>query len=120
MPIDELSRRRFFLFCGIGDPQSLHDQLSRFGANCVGHHFFPDHHGFEATDIDQVQAEAAAAGDEALVTTAKDWVKVSRWTRRAAMPILRLDLAVRFLGDEEKQLMSQIENVIHRAGESQR
>lgn len=120
MPIDELSKRRFFLFCGIGDPQSLHTQLSKYGINYIGHHFFPDHHRFEGADMDRVQAEAAAAGAEALVTTAKDWVKLSLLTRQAAMPILRLDLAVQFLGDGEKQFIDQIENEIHRADDGQR
>lgn len=113
LPIDELNRRRFFLFCGIGDPHSLNAQLTPFGANYVGHHFFPDHHRFESSDIDRVQTEAKAAGAEALITTAKDWVKLPLKTRDGAMPIWRLDLAVQFFDEGQRKLIQQIENVIH-------
>jgi len=45
-----------------------------------------------------------------VVTTEKDWVKVrGRWTAVAAgMPIVRLELAVRFQGEDEERLLGQI------------
>ncbi len=115
LPISELGQRRFFLFCGIGDPQALDAQMSAHGGNYAGHHFFSDHHEFTASDIDQVRSAALAARAQMLVTTAKDWVKIPVSSLDSGMPIWRLDLALEFADDEGGQLIRQVESVIQKA-----
>ena len=102
-PIDELTRRRFFAFCGIGNPAAFHRQLERFGEMYVGRRWFGDHHAYTPSDVRAVLAAADAAGAAWVVTTEKDWAKLRAVVSSIeAERFRRLDVAVRFaLGDED-------------------
>jgi tetraacyldisaccharide 4'-kinase len=110
-PIERLRGKRVFAFCGIGNPDSFQRQLATNGATIVGRHAFGDHHHYEQVDIEQLQRDAAASGAEALVSTEKDWVKLSRLrdgSSRGELPVWRVRLEVEFVGDDEKRLLDQI------------
>jgi tetraacyldisaccharide 4'-kinase len=62
-------------FCAVGNAQAFFDLL-RADFHLVGATAFRDHHQFTQSDIDRITTEARASGAEALVTTAKDEVKV--------------------------------------------
>ena len=64
-------------FCGIGNPGSFFTHLQHAGARVVLTQAYPDHHLYRQTDIDRLIEKAKAAGATALVTTAKDAVKLS-------------------------------------------
>jgi tetraacyldisaccharide 4'-kinase len=63
-------------FAGIGRPEKFIASLDRAGANVVAAHSFPDHHRFADREIAGLRREAERAG-ALLVTTAKDWVRLS-------------------------------------------
>lgn len=110
-PIDLLSRRPFFAFCGIGSPEVFDSQLTRFGKQYVGHHWFDDHHRYTAADLALLRSQAARAGAQLLVTTEKDWMKI------AALPepqsqIMRVDMQVRFLDGSDTRLVGQLRTVL--------
>lgn len=67
-----------FAFCGIGNPQSFLAQIRRSYGNLAGSKSFADHHAFQQHDINDVTAKARSAGATALITTAKDAVKLAR------------------------------------------
>ena len=104
-PLDWIMGRPFFSFSGIGSPRTFHDQLVRAGGKPAGSRAFPDHHEYDASDLAALARDAAAAGAEALLTTEKDWVKVSRLAgaRETNPPILRVEVRIRFQQPEDEQ-----------------
>jgi tetraacyldisaccharide 4'-kinase len=101
-----VDQKAFFAFCGIGSPDSFFSQLAERG-KCVGTRAFADHHAYTATDLAELNQAAQAAGAAALVTTQKDWAKLSRLPP-AALPIVRAGLCIRFAEDHEAQLIERI------------
>ena len=72
--------RKFFLFCGIGNPDSLLRQLASDGLDIRGSRTFRDHHNYTSGEIDELSRAAEAAGADALLTTRKDAVKLKNET----------------------------------------
>ena len=71
---------------GIADPAGFFSALTSAGSTLVATRAFADHHAYSARDIAQVMTAARAAGAAAVVTTAKDLVRL-RPFRPFAMPI---------------------------------
>jgi tetraacyldisaccharide 4'-kinase len=67
-------------FCGIGNPDSFFQLLQREDYSLTYQRSFRDHHNFTQTDIDQILREAQGKGAQALLTTAKDAVKLRSLT----------------------------------------
>lgn len=66
---------RLFAFCALGSPDSFFKSIARkFDVSSV--RSFPDHHPYDGDDIQQIEDESRSAGATALVTTAKDAVKL--------------------------------------------
>ena len=70
-------------FCGIGNPRAFFDQLRDADLDVRHEVSFRDHHKYSQADIDHLTEHAQAKGAQALVTTAKDSVK---------LPTLRFEL----------------------------
>jgi tetraacyldisaccharide 4'-kinase len=71
-------------FAGIGRPEKFIASLRKVGAQVVAAHPFPDHHRFAASEIAGLRQEAERAGAR-LVTTAKDWVRLSPGMRERTL-----------------------------------
>ena len=109
--LGDLSGRSWFAFCGIGDPQTFLRQLERAGGSSAGHRWFADHHRYSEQDMLSLRREAAAAGADLLITTEKDWATLSILSTAAAEgqpPIWRVDLEIRFVGEDERRLLEQV------------
>lgn len=65
-----------FAFAGIGNPDSFITALKSSGIVVTGSCLFPDHHLYSRSDIERIESLAKQSGAEALVTTAKDAVKL--------------------------------------------
>jgi len=88
-------------FAGIGRPEKFFTTLRRLDAHLVFERGFPDHHPFREVEIATLRQTASHNG-AALVTTAKDWVRLPpawrhgieilevelRWRNRAALNAL--------------------------------
>ena len=72
LPVVEWRTRRFFAFCGIGNPTAFFEDLREWGISPVGTAKFPDHHRYSASDRRRLQADAQRAGADALLCTEKD------------------------------------------------
>ncbi len=81
------------LVTAIASPQRVADDLTAAGWHVVDHLTYRDHHPFTATDIAAMEARARAAGARAIVTTAKDAVKLDAWLPMA-MPVAVVPLEV--------------------------
>jgi tetraacyldisaccharide 4'-kinase len=65
-----------FLLAAIARPERFERDVAASGAAVLGRAFFRDHHRFGAGEVAGVAAAARAAGAEAIVTTAKDAVRL--------------------------------------------
>jgi tetraacyldisaccharide 4'-kinase len=71
--------KNVFAFAGIGRPEKFVASLEAVGAHVTGSCFFPDHHPYTEGEIAQLKALAA---DAELVTTEKDFVRLSTGQRQ--------------------------------------
>jgi tetraacyldisaccharide 4'-kinase len=83
--------RRAWLLSGIARPARFAASAAAFGIEVLGHRAFPDHHRFDTRDLARASAEAQASGAEAILTTAKDAVRLP--AGQAALPVLVLRIA---------------------------
>jgi tetraacyldisaccharide 4'-kinase len=79
-----------FAFAGIGRPEKFVASLENGGAQVMGSCFFADHHPYDDAEIDQLRM---IAGDATLVTTEKDFVRLTTAQREG---IRVLKVAARF------------------------
>lgn len=63
-------------FCGIARPEQFFAGLERNGLHLVARIAFPDHHPYNARDIERIQSATRAAGAKAAITTEKDGVRL--------------------------------------------
>jgi len=70
--------RKYFAFCGIGNPSAFLADLRDWGFHIAGHAFFPDHHRYTQQDIAAIEVEARKAGASALICTEKDLFNLPR------------------------------------------
>ena len=72
----EIVGEKVVAFAGIGRPEKFFDSLRNAGAELIEGIEFPDHHAFTQNDI-MMLVEKAALHNAALVTTRKDYVRLS-------------------------------------------
>ncbi|GAB4337497.1 MAG: tetraacyldisaccharide 4'-kinase [Candidatus Abyssubacteria bacterium] len=72
-----LSGRRVVVFSGIGNPKSFEDTIRRLGAQTVGNFRYVNHHWYDSRDIEAVIQSAKQSNADYIVTTEKDWVRLS-------------------------------------------
>ncbi|HEY0324161.1 MAG TPA: tetraacyldisaccharide 4'-kinase [Pyrinomonadaceae bacterium] len=70
------SSYRVAAFCALGNPQGFFRHLKRSGFDLTYTRAFTDHHSYTQSDIERITREAVEQGAEALLTTAKDAVKL--------------------------------------------
>jgi tetraacyldisaccharide 4'-kinase len=68
----EPQKRKFYAFCGLGNPQGFFEDLRRWKIQVAAARAFPDHHAYTPQDVEAIQLAAQAAGADALVCTEKD------------------------------------------------
>ncbi len=80
------SGEKVFAFAGIGRPEKFVTSLIEAGAIVTGTQFFPDHHPYSTAEIARLRT---LAGDAALVTTEKDFVRLNTEQRQgiAVLPV---------------------------------
>jgi len=83
---------RAFLLAAIARPERLEGDAAGQGVAIAGRAFFRDHHRFTAGELAAVAARAAEAGAGAIVTTAKDAVRLPS-TGGLALPVVVLEIA---------------------------
>jgi tetraacyldisaccharide 4'-kinase len=78
--------RPVFAFAGIGRPEKFVASLEASGAQVTGSCFFPDHHPYQEDEILQLRA---VAGEAILVTTEKDFVRLTM-AQREGIRVLKV------------------------------
>lgn len=93
-------------FCGVGNPESFFSHLRRENYSLVFTRAFPDHHHYTQSDIDALVAEAKASGAKALITTAKDAIKLGAFDFEIPCYVLEIKIAI----DDEGHLIKIIQD----------
>ncbi len=121
-PLKEKENRKFtsprtaFAFCGLGDPGSFLATLKASGVRVAGHRWFADHHKYADRDLCNLAVQAQKAGADALVTTAKDAVKLAGLdVEKISLKILVMEIEP----DVDRELWSLIDNTLKRDEEEQ-
>lgn len=65
--------RKFFAFCGIGNPSAFFEDLRDWNFPVVGRRCFPDHHRYTQQDASAICDEAHRSGADVAICTEKDW-----------------------------------------------
>ena len=87
-----ISSGKAVAFCGIGAPDRFFDALEARGFSLAARIAFPDHHRFTAVELETLRRKAATAG-AALITTEKDFVRLSP-EARDGVAVARLKMSV--------------------------
>ncbi len=108
--------RRVAAFCGVGNPRAFFLDLKREGFELKRARSFADHHRYTRADVSEIESEARRAGAEALLTTAKDAVKLRELGFE--MPCYSVEIELEIDGEEALFELARraIENATARAG----
>lgn len=98
--LDELAGRPVAAFCGIGNPEGFRRTLLPLCGSLLDLRVFPDHHEYDAGDVDSLVAWARQIGANLVLTTQKDLVKL-RCARLGAVPLRALKIGLEILSGED-------------------
>jgi tetraacyldisaccharide 4'-kinase len=93
---EEITEKKFFAFCGLARPEKFSQSIEKTGAQITGTADFSDHHYYTARDLQRLSKKAAQTDADALITTAKDAVKLRKLTGESELPIYVLTISPRF------------------------
>jgi tetraacyldisaccharide 4'-kinase len=108
-PLEWLSGRRVFLFCGLGNPEGFLHTVRKLGAEIAGAHFFPDHFAYRGREMTALAEECLRERADCALTTEKDAVKISAWPGAAPLRVLEV-------GIELTAGQAQLENMLKAVG----
>lgn len=111
-PVDEadatLPMQPFAAFCAVGNPQAFFAHAMGDGLALSNTRAFHDHHAYTQGDVDSCVREARRNGAHALLTTAKDAVKLHGMS--FALPCFVLE--IEFTVDESAALLSLLRRAL--------
>jgi tetraacyldisaccharide 4'-kinase len=95
-------------FCAVGNPRAFFEQLRRGGFDLRHTRSFPDHHAYARDEVETFAREAAGRGAVALLTTAKDAVKL----RAQAFPLPCYVVEIELEFEDEDLLRRLVKDVL--------
>ena len=100
---------RVAAFCAVGNPSSFVEHVRSSGYELALNTSFPDHHVYSQSEIDSITGSAEQAGATALLTTAKDAVKLRALSFSLPCYVLEIEISIE---DEEEftQMIFQAAN----------
>ncbi len=113
--LDELKGKDVMVFSAIGNPSSFEQTLCSIGLNIMEAVRYPDHHDYGMLEMQYINERASSLKAVAMVTTAKDAVKIPTEfiysDREIPLYILNMDIRITEGMDKFQQY---IENAIKR------
>ena len=88
------SPARVAAFCAVGNPTSFFERVRHSGYEQASGTSFPDHHSYSQAEIDSIARSAQEAGATALITTAKDAVKLRSMTFSIPCYVLEIEISI--------------------------
>ena len=81
-------------FCAVGNPGSFFEGLRSLGYELGLERAFADHHAYSQSDVDALHQLARQAGANALITTAKDAVKLKGMAFSLPCYVLEIEIVI--------------------------
>jgi tetraacyldisaccharide 4'-kinase len=81
-------------FCAVGNPKSFFESLRQLGYEVALERAFVDHHAYSQSDVEALNQLARQTGASALITTAKDAVKLKGMTFSIPCYVLEVEIAI--------------------------
>ncbi len=107
--VRDLMRQPVAALCAIGNPANFVNHLRGDGWQVSDTSVFPDHHHYTPDDITKIERQARKHGAQAILTTAKDAVKLRGLP--FTLPCLIVD--VEFAIDEAERLVRMINDKVN-------
>jgi tetraacyldisaccharide 4'-kinase len=101
---DSLGSQPVAAFCGVGNPESFFTHLRHDGWTPVFTRAFADHHNYVQSELDALVEEATEHGATALVTTAKDAIKLSGFQLKLPCFVVEIQISI----DDDDRLIELI------------
>ena len=108
--LESVAARPVAAFCAVGNPHAFFTQIRRDGFDLRCERAFPDHHVFERAELEAFAREAEREGARALLTTAKDAVKLR--SIRLSLPCYVVEIGLEF--EDEEKLTSLVREAARR------
>lgn len=94
LPLDLISGKPVFAFCGIANPDSFRETLLRINAHVRDVMVFGDHHTYRKQDLRQIHGAARRSGADWIVTTEKDIIKLKDFDLDENLLSLRIEFNI--------------------------
>ncbi|MBL7106160.1 MAG: tetraacyldisaccharide 4'-kinase [Phycisphaerae bacterium] len=75
--LDQIRNKKIFAFCGIGNPDSFFNTIKTLGCTLTGKRIYNDHHNYTKQDLTDIYEEAIYLQADMILTTHKDWTKIT-------------------------------------------
>jgi len=104
--VPKLRKRKLVAFCGIGRPEKFFSMLKNHNLEIIEEYSFSDHHFYSKRQLIKI-LDVAEENDALVVTTEKDYVKLSRNFKKIIHPInIELDLSA------NRKLLMRLKNLV--------
>ena len=101
--IEELSGKKIFAFCGIGNPDAFLSTIKALGAELVGSKIYDDHYNYKDGCLADIYGQAEQLKADLILTTQKDWTKIARLAPAPKdIQLAYLAIEIIFLAGEDK------------------
>jgi tetraacyldisaccharide 4'-kinase len=106
--IEQLTGKKVFAFCGIGNPDAFFETVKDIGAHQVGSKAYNDHYHYTDACLTEISEQARQSGADLILTTRKDWTKVFSTSKfpvsesKSHLPFAYLAIEIKFLSGEDK------------------
>ena len=94
LPLDVISGKTVFCFCGIGNPDSFKETLAAVHAKVKGFIAFRDHYPYSQRDIQRICDMARECAADWIVTTEKDIMRLKDLPRKDNLVSLQIEFKI--------------------------
>jgi tetraacyldisaccharide 4'-kinase len=109
--LEHLRGKTVFAFCGIANPDAFFSTVETIGAKIVGTRAYDDHYSYTIESVEQIQKQAKQAGAEMVITTEKDFNKISSLLKKTDPIVAYLAVKMKFVYGQE-QITGLIEGAL--------
>jgi tetraacyldisaccharide 4'-kinase len=100
--VEQLSGKKIFAFCGIGNPAAFLNTIKTIGANLAGSKIYNDHHHYTDSDINDIHTQAKRLGADLILSTQKDHSHCTINDTQYEIPFAYLAVEIKFTSGEDK------------------
>jgi tetraacyldisaccharide 4'-kinase len=108
IPAEQLAGKKVFAFCGIASPEDFFRTIENLAARIIGREIFDDHYHYSEKDISRICKSAADSKAALVITTEKDWTKITHLNLDKNLNFAYLRIKIHFIEGLE-QLTDLIE-----------